>query len=145
MCNTAADHHVPVFCLINSNWKESEDEPAPPRYDYNASNMYKFENLFSTYLNESHNYDNIETNENNFEELLGKINELVDKCFLMDISMLNSRRNRINNPWITNGIIASISHRDYLYKKWRKSIKVLKTKEGDPILYNNYKLYRKKA
>ena len=146
VCNTAADHHVPVFCLINSNWKESEDELAPPRYDYNASNsnMYKFENLFSTYLNESHNYDNIETNENNFEELLGKINELVDKCFLMDISMLNSKRNRINNPWITNGIIASISHRDYLYKKWRKSIKVLKTKEGDPILYNNYKLYQKK-
>ena len=33
---------------------------------------------------------------------------------------------------------------DYLYKKWRKSIKVLKTKEGYPILYNNYKLYRKK-
>ena len=60
------------------------------------------------------------------------------------LSKLNSRRNRINNPWITNGIIASISHRDYLYKKWRKSIKVLKTKEGDPILYNNYKLYRKK-
>ena len=114
VCSTAADHHVPVFCLINSNWKESEDEPAPQRYDYNASNMYKFENLFSTYLNESHNFDNIETNENNFEELLGKLNELVDKCFLMDISMLNSRCNRINNPWITNGIIASISHRDYL-------------------------------
>ena len=52
--------------------------------------MYKFETLFSTYLNESLNFDNIETNENNFEELLG----------------------RINNPWITNGIIASISHRD---------------------------------
>ena len=51
--------------------------------------------------------------------------------------MLNSRRNRINNSWITNGIIASISHRDYLYKKWRKLIKVLKTKEGDLILYNN--------
>ena len=99
--------------------------------------MYKFENLFSTYLNESQNYDNIETNENNFEELLGKINELVDKCFLMDISMLNSRCNRINNPWITNGIIASISHRGYLYKKWRKSIKVLKTKEGNPILYTS--------
>ena len=82
VCNTAADHHVPVFCLINNNWKESEDEPAPPRYDYIASNMYKFENLFSTYLNESHNFDNIETNENNFEELLGKINELVDKSFL---------------------------------------------------------------
>ena len=39
VCSIAADHHVPVFCLINSNWKESEDEPAPPKYDYNASSI----------------------------------------------------------------------------------------------------------
>ena len=32
---------------------------------------------------------------------------------------------------------------NHLYKLWRKSIKKLKTNEGDPILYQNYKEYRK--
>ena len=32
---------------------------------------------------------------------------------------------------------------DYLYKKWRKSVKRLKNKEGDPYLYNDYEEYRK--
>ena len=50
---------------------------------------------------------------------------------------------RLNKPWITNGIITSIRKNDHLYKLWRKSIKKLKTNEGDPILYQNYKEYRK--
>ena len=143
VCDTAANHHMPIFCLIRSKWNESVDEPAPPRYDYNESNMSRFENLFSAYVTEKDNFNKIEANEENFESLVGKMNKLVDECFLMDVNMLNSRRNRINNPWITTGIIASISKRDNLYKLWRKSIKLLKTKEGDPILYGNYKLYRK--
>ena len=31
----------------------------------------------------------------------------------------------------------------YTNKKWRKSVKRLKNKEGDPSLYNDYKEYRK--
>ena len=61
----------------------------------------------------------------------------------MKVSLKVIKRNRINNPWITNGIINSISKNDHLYNLWRKSVKKLKTKEGDPILYQNYKDYRK--
>ena len=57
--------------------------------------------------------------------------------------MLKSKRNRLKKPWITNGIITSIRKNDHLYKLWRKSIKKLKTNEGDPILYQNYKEYCK--
>ena len=61
----------------------------------------------------------------------------------MDDNLLLSKRNRINNPWITSGIIASIAKKDYLYNQWRQSIKKLKCKEGDPLLYAKYKEYRK--
>ena len=61
----------------------------------------------------------------------------------MDDSLLQSKRNRINNPWITSGIIASIAKKDYLYDLWRKSVKELKNKNGNPLLYSNYKDYRK--
>ena len=71
------------------------------------------------------------------------MHELIEECFLMDESMSKSKRNRIENPWITSAIIASIKKNDYLYKKWRKSVKRLKNKEGDPSLYNDYKEYRK--
>ena len=77
--------------------------------------MIKFENSFSNFL----------TSNNYFQRFL------------------KSKRNRIENPWITSAIIASIKKNDYLYKKWRKSVKRLKNKEGDPSLYNDYKEYRK--
>ena len=61
----------------------------------------------------------------------------------MDDSLLQSKRNRINNPWITSGIIASIAKKYYLYDLWRKSVKELKNKNGNPLLDSNYKDYRK--
>ena len=50
-----------------------------------------------------------------------------------------SKHNRINNPWITSGIIASISRKDFLHDNWVKTTKKLKNKEGDPLLYLEYK------
>ena len=61
----------------------------------------------------------------------------------MDINILSSRRNIVNNPWISIGIITSIKTKDHYYNEWRKSIKKLKTKAGDPSLYLKYKVYRK--
>ena len=141
--DTAATHHVPTFCLINYTHKLHEDEPAPPIYDYSESNMLKFEQLFQAYITDNDHFDSLEIDEATFENFMHNTNKLADDCFRMDSKLLNSKRNRINNPWITNGIIASISRKDYLYKLWKKSVKILKSKEGDPLLYNNYKAYRK--
>ena len=71
------------------------------------------------------------------------MNMLVDECFLLDENMQRSKRNRINNPWITSGIIASISRKDFLHHKWVKITKKLKNKEGHPLLYLEYKEFRK--
>ena len=52
-----------------------------------------------------------------------------------------SKRNKVRNPWITSGIINSISHRDRLYNKWKKS--TTKTCHfSDTSLYEDYRKYR---
>ena len=71
------------------------------------------------------------------------MNMLVDECFLLDENMQHSKRNRINNLWITSGIIASISRKDFLHDNWVKTTKKLKNKEGDPLLYFEYKEFRR--
>ena len=54
-----------------------------------------------------------------------------------------SKRNRIQNPWITSALINSISKRDRLYKNWKKSTSKL-CKSGDPRRYEKYRTYRNK-
>ena len=102
------------------------------------------ENTLQNYLQSNNfNQDNLNTSELHFVNLVIKINELVDECFQMDINMFSSRRNIVDNPWISIGIITSIKTKDHYYNEWRKSIKKLKTKDGDPSLYLKYKVYRK--
>ena len=50
----------------------------------------------------------------------------------------NSKRNRLFNPWITNGIIASVQRKTYLYDQWKKSCRD-DNKLGDEELYMRYK------
>ena len=142
-CPATITHHSPIFCQIATAWKSCESDMPIKKYDYNESNMIKYENLLEIYLSTNNFVGEMLPNEGGFNDLICKIHELVDECFLMDESLLKSKRNRINNPWITNGIITSISKNDHLYQNWRKSVKKLKTKEGDPILYQEYKDYRK--
>ena len=93
-------------------------------YDYNKSNMSKFEISFQKYLDENNNFNELEANEKHFESFIEDINKMLHECFLMEEGVLNSKHNQIKNPWITSGIIASISHKDYLYKLCRKSVKI---------------------
>ena len=99
-----------------------ESESNIPKYDYNETNMIKFENAFSTNLYNKNYLNEVDLNEANFNDLLTNINSLVGECFIMDESMLQSKCYRINNPWITSGIIASIATKDHLYNLWRKSV-----------------------
>ena len=54
-----------------------------------------------------------------------------------------TKRNRIQNPWITSSLIDSISKRDRLYKKWKRSTSKLCT-SGDPRLFEEYRKHRNK-
>ena len=138
------DHnHSPIFCLTSSIWKPPESVATFPKYDYNESNIIKFQNKLSDYVNCNEVNDDTSVIETKFEIFVSKINELVDECFLMDEKMQLSKRNRIKNPWITSGIILSIKKKDLLYKNWIKSTKKLKNKSGDTLLYTKFKEFRK--
>ena len=143
VCNIVSSHHCPIFCITSTKWDPCEAELNLPSHDFNETNMIKFQSEFMNYLYSKEHFNEAIIDETNFDELMNSINKLVDDCFTMDKNVLVSKRNRIINPWITSGIIASIAKKDYLYQIWRQSIKKLKCKEGDPLLYSNYKEYRK--
>ena len=54
---------------------------------------------------------------------------------------LYSKRNRSNNPWITDAIIQSIKTKDELYDDWNKTRSKVNP-GGDANLYLNYSSYR---
>ena len=53
-----------------------------------------------------------------------------------------TKRNTITNPWITSGLIKSISKKDELYSNWKKSISN-KLQNGDPAQKETLKAYQK--
>ena len=56
----------------------------------------------------------------NYESFISIFNKsLNDTCMLKSVKL--SWRNILRNPWITSGIINSITHRDNLNEKWKKS------------------------
>ena len=54
-----------------------------------------------------------------------------------------TKRNSIQNPWITSSLVDSISKRDRLYKKWKCSTSKLCT-SGDPQLFEEYRKHSNK-
>ena len=79
--------------------------------------MIKFENSFTNFLTSNNYFQRFLPNKDKFENLINKMHELIKECFLMDESMLKSKRNRKANPWITFAIIASIIKRMTFYIK----------------------------
>ena len=75
-----------------------------------------------------------------FKSLINALQTNIDDTCMLNTNKL-SKRNRVNNPWITSGIINSISKRDRIYKKWKKTTTKL-CKSGDPRLFEEYRRYR---
>ena len=98
-------HYFPIFCQISTTFKSCEPDKPVKRYDYNETNLYEYENLLTKFLTENYYLNEIIPNEDGFDNLVTKIHDLIDQCFLVDEAMLKSKRNRLNKPWITNGII----------------------------------------
>ena len=105
-------------------------------YEYSNANIEKFCNVLDEQVRNSQSVTN------NFTEFTRIFQESVDQgCKLA--TPKTTKRNAITNPWITSGLIKSISYKDILYKDWKKSISN-KLKNGDPIKYEKYKEYRKR-
>ena len=143
-------HHLPLFCFteLKSNLCDDKDVQLP-KYDYCESNMISFLNSFSNNLNgagllpNTDKFFNLIPNETKFNSFIDSLTNTIDGCFLTDPEQIKSRRNRLVNPWITSGIIASIKKKEFLYRKWKKSVDK-KNKDGDLNSYSAYKEFRKK-
>ena len=76
-----------------------------------------------------------------FTAFLSTYQEAVDKtCKLAKPK--TTRRNAINNPWITDGIIESVNEKKKLYAAWKKTC-CKKNPKGNLTLYNKFSEYRK--
>lgn len=133
-------HHFPIFCVLDCPIKTGKNKStSPPKYDYNSTNTESFlQELESKLSDLVFDYDN----ESSFNDFINSLNKCIESNFLVDEgSVSKSKRNRLMNPWVSNGIINSIQRKNLYYKKWKKSC-VPKCKLGDEILYNTYKNFR---
>ena len=143
LSETRVSHHYPTVCFYDLNFTEtnSDDDMVPlPQYDYCESNIIEFnDKLIQKLAVENYNAD-----EDGFSKFTKCIHDTIEECFKVDSKLLaKSKRNRLCNPWITNGLIKSINYKNFLYEKWKKS-KTKKNKQGDLQIYEKYKHYRKK-
>ena len=135
-------HHYPTVCFydVAIEMDKESDDKSLPHYDYCESNIIQFNDKLIQRLA----LDNYRADENGFRMFAECIQDTIDECFKIDPEkFFKSKRNRLVNPWITNGLIKSVNYKNFLYEKWKKS-KNKKNKLGDSDLYEKYKDYRKK-
>ena len=140
--------HCGIFQIsanIGCNDKKAS-EKISIEYDYSHDNIQKFVDLLEVKLNEKiRSFDNfgeyIQKHEfgvteksgieSKFENFVTVFQSCIDNtCKLAKPKI--TKRNKINNPWITAGIIKSIATNDNLYQSWADSFKT--TENGDDNL-----------
>jgi hypothetical protein len=132
-------HHHPIVCRLNLTPKTNLPSKSCPLYDYSDENMIKFGDLLCRKINVDMH---INYTEEGFEDFNNMMFESIDECFKTDPKKMKSKRNHLMNPWITPGIVKSVKHKNYLYKKWKKSVDK-RNQLGNETLYQNFKEYRK--
>ena len=106
-------------------------------YKYSKENIDKFctdlsERLKTALLNNA---------DKNFESFTTAFQASVDAGCKLAVPK-TTKRNAVTNPWITSGLIRSISKKDELYSNWKKSISN-KLQNGDLVQKETLKTYQK--
>ena len=131
-------HHHPILAVYELKLKcEDPTLKNMPKYNFSESNYFKFEIGLEKKLSTT-KLDLTEVGYNTFSNC---ITDLIDDCFKIELNDFSSKRNRIMNPWITNGLTVSINRKDKLYDDWKTTV-TKKNKEGNQELYLLYKKYR---
>ena len=128
-------HHSPIFTFLNLNLANSSYKSPMQIQEYSYSSKT------IEALNKELNGELIDVYKNlDFDSFFMIFKDSVDQCCKLKKPRY-SKRNPINNPWITDGIIDAIEHKNDLYLDWFKS----KSNEGDlgnPHLYEKFSKYR---
>ena len=132
-------HHLPIFQFSDIPLEQASESSTKItiHYDYNPENINKFcSQLDSTLLNAYQN-----NSLNTFEEFDEVFQASIEETCKLSVPK-TTKRNAINNPWITPGLISSINKKNKLYKNWKKSISS-RNQSGDATKYEEYKAYHK--
>jgi hypothetical protein len=136
---SVVSHHHPIFSVLKCQRKDfNQADATSPRFDYCETNMNSFLEDIEQSIYNSH----FHATEDGFENFLSTINEKIGLHFQVDPSASHSKRNRLLNPWITGGIIASVIKKCRLYIDWKKSCSK-RFPLGNEDLYQKYKEHRK--
>ena len=105
-------------------------------YDYKPQNLDHLNEILAHNLFKTPMWQH----ETDFEEFLSLFRRCIDaSCKLKNPKI--SKRNKQDNPWITTGLINSISKRDRLYKLWKRT-QTKRCTTGNPRLQEQYRKYR---
>ena len=130
-----SSHHHPVFTISSMHSTITKNtDPITIYYEYSKNNLAKFCTEVTDIFENPSNYTTFEIFHDNYVKC-------IDKTCKLEMPK-TTKRNGVTNPWITNGLIDSISKKERLYKAWKKSINH-KNKNGNGELYNKYKSHRK--
>ena len=134
-------HHFQIFNIFEcSSQSSATPEKRCAKYDFCETNTAKFTlEVENEILSHGPNYN---YHEHDFNGFVSFLQEKINDTFLIDENLYsNSKRNRLFNPWITNGIITLVQRKIYYYEQWKKSC-CDDNKLGDEELYLRYKNFR---
>ena len=130
-------HHVPIFAIFSiTSIITKETDKITIHYEYSKKNLQNLCDQLSDKFKNSENFQDFEGFHSNFQNCVEKT------CKLK--TPKTTKRNRITNPWITQGLINSISKKNRLYKNWKKALNC-KNKPNNAsvaVLYDKYKKHR---
>ena len=138
--DTHVSHHRSVFlaCSLPAANSNIEDQNINQKGKVEVKYDFCKENLIYLRKNLVHRLN--VAKDSTYDEFLTTFLSCIDESCKLKAKKC-SKRNKINNPWITACLMKSIRHRDNLYKKWKKSTSKL-CKSGDPRLHDEYRRYR---
>jgi hypothetical protein len=109
-------HHSPIFHIFDnmSALKTTSHSKYIQYYDYSDSNVGKFASDLDKDLSGNP--------PSSLDDFIGTFKANLDKACKLDRPKI-SKRNPINNPWITGGLVASINRKHELKDDWIKAKK----------------------
>ena len=133
-------HHLPVFqisYLDAGSTNSYKPEKYVQYYDFSNSNVDTFVNELST-----HTFSWSNNPDEDFTTFISTFSTVLDNsCKLVKPKV--TKRNNVQNPWISTSIINSINKKHELCREWSKTVNK-KYPDGDQKLYKKFSDYRRK-
>ena len=126
-------HHYPVFHVLKLGAQKSKHEKHTINYDFCKSNQISFVNDIDVELRHRP--------PKTFGAFVSTVNESIDKTCKLENPKV-SKRNIINNPWITPGLIAASKTKHSLHDAWKKTCCKLKPL-GNESMHEKFTNYRR--